>query len=289
VARDVAFQVPTHPGQFGPLQIRPRVLLGLSADALARWLAAYLVPYPRLLADHRTAFVFTTVRLRCDPPQLRLADADWLNVTGRITASGSAKYLRLRTEIAADPPDQVVPRAVATFGADLRIVTIVEQRTLTAEPGTLPRDLFALFEPDEIYEPDRAALVREATPPTGEEVCGAVWETTLYRSHCEVADQWSFIEVMELLTAARERLYLLDGAPSHANRLAVARPIVATTAVFQRARYIFDTCRITTRLLVRDGAAGPDDSGFFLHALDDPAHAGRCLTAWEVPQPADQD
>lgn len=294
MAREVAFRVPTHPGQFGPLQIRPRTLLGLSADALARWFAAYLVPYPRLLTEHGTAFVFTTVRLDCDDPQLRLADADWLTVTARVTASDSAKYLRLSTRIAAlAPPDRSQPRSVAAFRADLRVVTVVEDQTLTAIPGTLPPDLFSRFKPEEIYEPDRAALARDATPPGGKELCGAAWEPTLFRSHCEVADQWSFIEIMELLTNARERMYLQDAmdheamgtAASPATKLAVARPITATTAVFHRALYLFDTCRITTRLLVPDHIEGrtdgAPDSPFFLHTLDDPAHPGPCLTAWE--------
>src|SRR5205814_5787221 len=54
---------------------------------------------------------------------------------------------------------------------------------------------------------DPRAAARAAVPPAKrEQLAEACYTLNLYRSHCEVADQWSFIEAAEALTQARERL-----------------------------------------------------------------------------------
>lgn len=284
MAREVTVETPVDPSQFGPDQIRPRALLAQSIGGLARWFAAHLVPYPRLLNDHATGLVFTTVRLQHTSPGFRFGDADWLEATSRVSVSDSAKYLSLDVDFRARRDTQArADRPVGSFHADLRVVTVVEDKALSAVPGTLPDPLLALFRRDEIYEPDRAALARASTPPDGREIfAGAGYKTTIFRSQCEVADQWSFIEVMEMMTAARERLFL-DSAPEAVGRLAVADPPRHTAATFHRALYVFDTCEIATRVV-----AAPGDAGFvaFVHTLEDPAHPGPCVTAWEVLAPS---
>jgi hypothetical protein len=277
--RAVTFDVPTDPTQFDPLQIRPRVLLGFSVSALARWFAAHVASYPALLSEHRTAFAFTVVQLDYALPHLRFTDADWLAVTGRLMVADSAKYVRLTVDFHARG-GATDPRPVASFQTDLRVVTIVEDHGLTALPGLFPENLLAKFLPDEVYRPDRAAIAATATPPTGEQILGEVSrDSTLCRSQCEVADQWSFIEVIEALTAARERLFLLDTAAPTLAKLAVRLPLRGVTAVFHRAMFVFDTVRIRTRAI-----AGPNgsDNLVFLHTVHDPSHEVDCVTAWET-------
>jgi hypothetical protein len=278
--RAITFETPTGPTQFGPEQIRPRVLLGLAMTSLGCWFAAHLVPHSRLLNDYRTGFVFTTVQLDNALPDLRFADADWLAVTSRVTVSDSAKYLHLTVDIDARLDTQEsATRRVASFNADLRAVTVVESEALTATPGTLPGPLYARFLPEEIYQPDRTAIARAATPPEGKEIFNSNGqETILCRSHCEVADQWSFIEVLELLTTARERLFLQSGVPAAVGRLAVAHPVRNIVGVFHRSMYVFDTCRISTRVLT---SSTEDSRLTFTYSLDDPARPGTCVTAWE--------
>lgn len=279
--RTITFETPTNPTQFGPDQIRPRVLLGLAITSLGRWFAAHLVPYSRLLNDYRTGFVFTTVQLDNALPDLRFADADWLAVTSRVTVSNSAKYLQLTVDIHSRLHTQEsATRRVASFQADLRVVTIVESQALTGTPGTLPGPLYARFLPEEIYQPDRTAIARAATPPEGKEIFNSNGqETILCRSHCEVADQWSFIEVLELLTTARERLFVQGAVPAAVGHLAVAQPVRNIVGVFHRAMYVFDTCRITTRVV---SSPAEDTSLTFTYSLHDPARPGTCVTAWET-------
>ncbi|MDF2747331.1 MAG: putative thioesterase [Propionibacteriaceae bacterium] len=286
--RAVTFETPTNPTQFGPEQIRPRVLLGLAITSLGRWFAAHLVPYSRLLNDYRTGFVFTTVQLDNALPDLRFVDADWLAITSRVRVSSSAKYLQLTVDIHSRLHTQEsATRRVASFQADLRVVTIVETDALTGIPGILPDPLYARFMPEEIYQPDRTAITRAATPPAGKEIFNDDGQDIiLCRSHCEVADQWSFIEVLELMTTARERLFLQSTVPAAVGRLAVAQPVRNIVGVFHRSMYVFDTCRTTTRVL----ACPAEDSPLtFVYSLHDPTRPGTCVTAWETVSLPDGD
>ncbi|WP_197366935.1 hypothetical protein, partial [Streptomyces clavuligerus] len=222
--RTVTFHHPTDPTQFGPEQLRPRVLLGMVMTTLARWLAEHLVPYSRLMYEHRTAFVFSTVHLTYAEPSVRFADADSLQITGAVAVSESATYLRVTAEITSlryGHPDEVRP--VGSLHAALRVVTVAETEALSAEPGALPGPLFRAFRPDEIYAPDRAAIARAAALPEGTELFRAPGhEVTLCRSHCELADQWSFSEVVEVATTARERLFTDPAVPAPVRRAGAA-------------------------------------------------------------------
>ena len=207
MTRTVCFETPTDPTLFGPDQPRPRGLLALSMRGFATWLAEHLVPYSRLVSDFGTGAVFTAVRLDY-LGELRFADADWITTTTRVQVSESAKYLRLDVDLDAPRASDGRRFPVGRVHADLRLVTILEPDGLTATPGTLPGRLLDRFEARETYHPDREALARATTPPTDRSVVAErVTSGGLYRSHCEVADQWSFIEVIELLTAAREQFF----------------------------------------------------------------------------------
>lgn len=284
MVREITFEHPVDPSQFGPEQIRPRALLALAMSGLSRWFATCLVPYSRLLSEHHTGLVFTHASLRRAAPDLRFRDADWLGVTARVSMSDSAKYLHLAVEFGARRDAGTGGhRPVASFDADLRVVSIEEGHALTALPGMLPDHLLALFEPTEIYEPDRAALTAVSMPPTGAEVLAAGFEVPLVRSDCEVADQWSFIEVAELATRARERLRHLDTTPetiARIARIAAAGPVARLDAVFDASLYVFDVCSVATRVLVQKSG-----DVVFLHTFTDAAHNRRCATVWELIAP----
>lgn len=186
---------------------------------------------------------------------------------------------------AGDQADAPAQQPVGRVRADLRIVSVVEGEALTAVPGALPATLLGAFSSDEIYQPDRAAITRESSPPSGTEIAPpASFEVSLYRTHCEVADQWSFIEVVELLTAARERLYVQDTAPAGVGKLAVGLPVRSIVAVFHHAMFVFDACKITTRAVHADD--GPGDGVAFVHTVGYPDSAGTCVTAWEILRPS---
>lgn len=97
-----------------------------------------------------------------------------------------------------------------------------------------------------------------------------------------MADQWSFIEVIEMLTAARERLFLAEGLPMEAAHLAVAHPTRSLTVIFHRPLYLFDQYEITTRLMFD---AGDRAAPIFRYDIVDSAHGADCVAAWELLEP----
>jgi acyl-CoA thioesterase FadM len=280
--------IPTDPSQFGPLQAKPRALLGLAMSGLSAWFAEHLgVSYSQLLTRHRIGFVFTNVHLDFAHPDVRFADADRLTASAHLTASDTAKYLHLEVDITA-PPRAVGGRSrqVANYRADLRVVTIFEDVTLVGEPGLLPAWLHERFQPSEVYVPDRAAIARVSTAPSGKPLdAQGTTAITVLRSHCEVADQWSYPELLELMTAARESLFLDDTVPADVARLAVALPIRSTTAVFRRAMFVYDSCRVTTQAYLLEHHDGHDGAVMFSHEVHDSATSELCLTAWEILGP----
>jgi hypothetical protein len=284
VSRLALVTIPTDPSQFGPVQIKPRALLGLAMSGLSAWFDEHLkVSYSHLLTRHRTGFVFTNVHLDYAYPDVRFADAGQLTATAKVTASDSAKYLHLDVDIDALDRTDGEARRVAAYRADLRSIEICEDMTMAGDPGLLPAWLCERFQPTEIYSPDRAAIARASTAPAGRPLdAQATTTVTLTRSHCEVADQWSYPELMELLTTAREHFFLDDSIPAEIGRLAVAAPIRSMAAVFQRSMYVFDSCRIITRAYV---LPEQQDAVMFGHEVHDPVHPGQCLTAWEILRP----
>jgi hypothetical protein len=104
------------------------------------------------------------------------------------------------------------------------------------------------------------------------------WLTPLFRSHCELADQWSFIEMLELATLARERFFAYDGS-SPVARDAVRAPVRDVGAVFRRPMFVFDECRVVTST----HRAAQNGNVVFLHQMDRSALRRTHLTIWEIP------
>ncbi|MBT2511863.1 hypothetical protein J7I98_40160 [Streptomyces sp. ISL-98] len=245
-ARETTFREPLYTTQFSPLQLRPRALLDLAANGFARWLAEHLTPFPHLLHKHRTAVVVRIARLDYEAPDLRFADASWLDLRARVTTSGSGEWLVLSLDYEAGGHIAARARLV------MRVLSVAEPESLAAQPGALPPALLAEFTGDERLPSDefrKQARVRQPFDLGTDLFAPQEWETTLSRSQCEVADQWSFIEMIELATSARERLFAAtDSAlPADTVRPAVRAPVRSLVAFFQRPMFVFDACRTVTR------------------------------------------
>ncbi|MGW1198634.1 hypothetical protein ACWD4B_22760 [Streptomyces sp. NPDC002536] len=239
-ARDTTFREPLYPTRFSPLQLRPRALFDLAANGLARWFAEHLTPFPHLVHKHRTAVVVRTARLDYTTPDLRFADTPWLDVRARLATDGPGEWLVLTMDYEAGG------RTAARVRLVLRVLGVAEPGTLSAEPGALPPDLLAGFTAAERLSPHtfrEQARTRQPFALGPELLAPREWETTLLRSQCEVADQWSFIEMIELATTARERLFTTPGPTVLP---AVRAPIRSLVAFFRRPMFVFDTCRTVT-------------------------------------------
>jgi hypothetical protein len=269
----VSFDVPVEPTLFSPLQLRPRAVLGLAISGLSRWLATHLVSYPELLGKHHIGMVAAAVRLDYARPQLLLDDADWLTTTTTLAASTTGTWLRLRAELAT------AMRPAATVVLELRPVDMGDDlEGMSALPGSLPEDLLSGFAVEERFTADPRAAVHAAVPPRTSTALGeaASYPVHLYRSHCEVADQWSFVEMAELFTRARERLFLDDPRPSDRLRLAVSAPVRRFSALLRRPMYAFDEGTGTIR------AFDAPDGAVFVHSLRRSSATKPNISAWEL-------
>jgi acyl-CoA thioesterase FadM len=272
--REAVFTEPVVTTQFGPHQLRPRTILGLVATGLGRWLAEYLVPFPRLIDEHLTAVVVRTARIDYADPDLRFGDSEWLTVRTRLGTSDTGEWLDLQLDYEADG------RPAASARLILRVLTLSGDESLAAQPGALPDVLRAEFADDEILPEDelhRLARTREPFEIGEDLLSPREWETTLCRSQCEVADQWSFIEMVELATFARERLFTSDEAPPDAVLHAVRLPVRSLVASFRRPMFVFDPCRIVT-----SAHRAADDHALFQHEVGRPLDRQSCLRVWEL-------
>jgi hypothetical protein len=272
MARSVVSYVPADPILFGPMQLRPRAVLGECISGLSRWLVTHLVSYPKLLGAEHTSMVAASVRLDYALPDLAFADADWLVVTTSVVASQSGQWLRVITDVSADG----APAARVELHA--RVVNLDGDAGLSAQTGAMPGHLLNRFASDERFTDDPRSLIRAAVPPQLGEALGpdVRLRMPLLRSHADVADQWSFIEMAELLTQARERAYL-DG--SLAGVVAAGSSVRSLSMVLKRALFVFDECTLTMSPYATTLAGS---TGVIGYTLVGPHSGAPCLSAWEL-------
>ncbi|MFI9047270.1 hypothetical protein [Streptomyces sp. NPDC053427] len=259
---------------FGPHQLRPRAVLTLLAEGFARWMGAHIAPFRALVAEHHTAVVVQGIHLDFDHPDLVFTDADWLSARTRIHVGEDGQRLAVLLDILA------AERRVVHGRLDLRVVLLAEDDSLGAAPGSLPAVLMGRFEEAEIQPMRARALAQDHAAPNGGELLRQQWDTLLCRSACEVADQWSFIEMVELATHARERLFATAEDPDRAARHLVSVPVRSVRAGFRRPLYVFDTCRILTSV-----HAGGDGGLIVTHALGSPDNNRPHLRIREILDP----
>jgi len=275
--RQVEFTQPVTTTQFSPLQLRPRTLLSLMSESFARWTAAHLVPFPALVAEHGTAVVVQSVGIDYAAPDLRFDESAWITVRCTMSADLTGDRLWMWVDYLA------TGRLAAKGTLIVRVVRLADKGSLAARPGPLPGHLLAMFAPGEIRELDARQPARDAEswPSVGNPALTSSWSTVLCRSHCEVADQWSFIEMVELVTHARERLFTMD--VSESARVAVAAPLRSLRAVFRRPMFLFDECQVDTTVCTAVNGDRPVVHHEVRGAGRDAVH----LSVWEQLDPLD--
>jgi len=247
--RTVRYTLPTDTSFFTPLQLQPRMLLSQGMSAWARWARANLVSFPRLVKEHGASLVMLGIRLEYLAP-FRFFDADEVEVVIDVHARAGGELLT------ADLRFNAAGREIVRGDFVMKPVLLTEMTSLTATPGPLPAALMARFEPDEIVpgKPERlVGPLVESIESGGQPI--ATWEHpfTVHRSHCEVADQWSFTDVADLAAASRESLALTKAGTDAAFRVALAEPIRDIHIEIAKPYFAFDTGTVRTQVYVMEG------------------------------------
>jgi hypothetical protein len=268
--REISYTEPVVTTMFSPLQLRPRTLLGLVSPCLARWLAEYVTTFPAMVDTYRSAVVVASLRIVYAAPHLRFTDASWLTVRSGLRVDRRGEWLQVDIDCAAGD------RSVAQVGATMRVLTVTDGGSLAASPGVLHPDLRKRFTPAETVtafpQPDpEPTLAAAVVPPQ-------CWQTFISRSHAEVADQWSFVEMVELATQARERLFVEHRHDPLPSRHVVGTPTRTLRAVFLRPMFVYDPCQVTSSAhLDRDTS-----TLCFRHQIGHPSSPRPQLTVWET-------
>ncbi|WP_416971120.1 hypothetical protein [Streptomyces sp. 4F14] len=275
VPRRISYTEPGTTTMFSPLQPRPRMLLGHVSSGLSRWLAEYVTPFPSMVDTYGSAVVVSSVRIDYATPCPGFSDAPWLTVRFGLRVHPSGKWINAEIDCAADG------RPVASVSATMRVLVVADGDSLSASPGVLHPELRKAFTPAETV-----ATPHPANPcPGGATVVlpAREWRTFISRSHAEVADQWSFIEMIELATQARDRLFAEKLHAPLPPRQVIGTPTRSLYAAFRRPMFVYDPCVVTT-----SAHRGPDASGlYFQHRIGPPDAPRPCLTVWETLDPTD--
>jgi acyl-CoA thioesterase FadM len=256
----------THPIEtslFTPTQFQPRALLQQSMSIGWSWFAEHMVSFPRFIRDHHTGMVVAGVELRYVRP-FGFFDADAFTVTlekFRLRKSGTQFAFEVR--LSADGELFAKSEVVCI------LVRLSEDASLSARPAPLDGPLLAMVKQHEVdpSSPPRSLPGLLADIERGPCLAEGEDHLTVRRHLCEMADQWSFIELPGYTGGSREKLIAATERPELVRGL--KEPLQRFTAEFRRPLYLFDDATVQTRAY----AAG--DQLAFIHRLvnaGNPAH-----------------
>lgn len=244
MTRAIDWQEIVNTSTFSAVQMQPGVVASLSWSALARWLRTYLVSFPTLIKEEATGLVVMAFHLDYRD-QVSFFDCDAFRVRGalRIMRRGERGQLDLR--FFSDRLELAVARLI------LRPVAILDPISLGAEPAPLPESLLVKFEDDELQSASPVRLVPSrltTVETTGTLLAESRQPFRMHRHLTEVADQWSWTEVPNLVESARENL-ALDDRCEHKRMLrsCLSRRLARFDVEFSRPYFSFDCGEIVSR------------------------------------------
>jgi len=234
--RSLAYEMPVDSSFFTPLHLQPVAVCRLAFNGAGRWLDRHAISHRRLVAEHRTGFVFWSVQLVPGDP-VGFFDADRLGVTvaGRVLGGGTQVACDVEVRGAAGRPTRVHAVCVP-LGLD-------GGPALSGAPARLAPDVLSAFRADEIAaRPHRSPLpgLLAAVAAGGSQVAQGHMPFVIHRHQCEVADQWFWPEAISLAGAGREELVLAQAAGTPALRLAMQVPMARLDVLFTRPFFLFD-------------------------------------------------
>jgi len=242
MGRQVAFEVPTDSGQFTWLQIQPRSLLALSWSGYARWLREHLVSFPKLIREEGFGAVILDIDMSYLEP-LTFFDTDTLEMMVALKVRRRGTRLELHTDYRG------AGRHAASVTIVLCPVEIKDQETLTAAPMPLPERLLERFRDDEVDDssPQRRVPDLVDAIEAGGQLLGELEDIfNVHHHYCEVAEQWSFVEVPNIAEALRETLALSRAAEQPQLRQCLDQPLRRLNIELYQPYFVYDSGRLKT-------------------------------------------
>lgn len=243
--RIVNMTYPIHTCLFTALQFHGRELLSLAMSSKWLWFEHHLkVSFPEFIQGYQQSNVTVAFEIEYTQP-FTFFDANNFNTSiVKVRLRQKESIFEIHHDFTAN--QRVFAKVILYW----RILSLSGDDALTAVPGKVDEKLLQRFLPEEI---DSSNIVR-AVPKLlnkieteGQIITESNDLFTLYRHQCEVADQWSFIELPTLASAGRERLIIsLDDDPAELRRT-MEKPIKSIVAKLSCPFFLFDEGRVRTR------------------------------------------
>jgi hypothetical protein len=205
----------------------------------AMWVREHLVPFPALVRDHGFSTAVIGIDLGFRDP-VTFFDSETVEVSTAVSVRRGGALLEVATDF------DVGPRRAATMWTLLRSVRVGEGIALSAEPGRMPKALLEAFRPEEVVSgiPDRP--IRETVRSFADLVPDRTrtHPFVIHRHLCEVADQWSFIEIPGMVAESRSSILLDETDPTMRREL--GRQLSRIQMDLLRPFFLFDEGSIET-------------------------------------------
>jgi hypothetical protein len=257
VPRIAKFQSAVDTSLFTPLQLQPRTSLSLTWNSFARWLREYLVSFPELIGSEHVGAVIMSIGVRYFD-DVRFFDCPVIDVSASVVALGGGSRLQLVTALHSDQ------RRISEITLLLCPVSVEEPMSLAARPSPLPRHLLEKLSPDEQSDakPERKVprlleRIRTMGRPLGEGQSQFIVDRHL----CEVADQWSFVELPCVCESSRNALAFAHLAAEPSLKRALDTRLECFDVELTKPYFSFDHGRVDSRAYELDGDV------YFIHEL----------------------
>lgn len=241
--RASCYEIVVDAGLFTPTQLQAVAVGRIGFQAGTRWLRDHVCSHRTLITEHQVGLVLWAWQLEYERP-LRFQDADdvVVDVTGRVRGPRSSQF---EVSMTISGPRGVVARSTAA-SVPLRLVG---DPSLSGTSAGMPDSLVAQFRDDERERsPFRSRVpgLRAALERTGREIGSTTTTFRVHGHHCEMADQWYWVESLGFAAAAREELVRLEGGRLPDLRRAQARGIRSVDATWLRTGQLWDLLEVRT-------------------------------------------
>ncbi|GGQ55231.1 acyl-CoA thioesterase family protein [Couchioplanes azureus] len=260
---------------FTPVQMQPRSVLSIGFANWAKWAARHLASFPQLIRRFGVSFVVVRIRIDYLEP-FRFLDGDRVVASTGVQVDTTGRYLRVTSQVTDGD------RAIARAESYARCVRLDSDRGFGAETGRIPDALSELFDADEHGAPPPPRILHESLEDLEAKhpaVVTASNPIVMHRGLCEVADQWSFVEIPAQLGAARETLVAQHGRRMPRIRSGLTHPVRGIEIELMRPFFLLDEATFAA------SAHHVDDSVTFSHRLvgrDGRLH-GLALETFDAP------
>jgi hypothetical protein len=251
------FQITVDTSFFTPLQLQPRTALSLTWNSFARWLHEHLVSFPELIGKEHVGAVIMSIGVRYFD-DVRFFDCPVIDVSASVVALGGGSRLQLVTALHSGA------RRISEVTLLLCPVRVEEPLSLAARPAPLPRHLLDRLSPDEQVDakPERRVpRLLERIRGNGRSLGVGQSQFIVDRHLCEVADQWSFVELPCVCESSRNALAFAHLAAEPNLRHALDTRLERFDVELTKPYFSFDHGRIDSHAYELDGGV------YFVHEL----------------------